>query len=124
MLALDVECHPDGTAAIAAAGEVDAATAARLSAAVHRQLDRVPSMLVLDLREVTFLGVAGVQVLRCVADRATVSGVPLQLVCRDPSPVQFALEAAGMVSASVVAGSAAGATVAPANAPRPRRGRT
>jgi anti-sigma B factor antagonist len=113
MLALDVECHPDGTVAIAAVGEVDAATAARLSAAAHRQLDRVPSMLVLDLREVTFLGVAGLQVLLCVADRATVSGVPLQLVYRDPSSVQFALETAGMVSASVVAASAAGATVTP-----------
>lgn len=121
MLALDVECHSDGTVAIAAVGEVDAVTAARLSAAVHRQLDRVPSMLVLDLREVAFLGVAGLQVLLCVADRAVVSGVPLQLVCRDQSPVQFALETAGMVSASVVAASAAGATVTPADAPRPGR---
>jgi anti-sigma B factor antagonist len=124
MLALDVECRPDCTVAIAAVGEVDAATAARLSAAVHRQLDRVPSMLVLDLREVTFLGVVGLQVLLCVADRATVSGVPLQLVYRDPSPVQSALEVAGMASAFAVAGSAAGASVAPANAPRTRRGRT
>ena len=69
MLTLDVECRPDGTAAIAAVGEVDAATAARLSAAVHRQLDRVPSMLMLDMHEVTFLGVAGLQVLLCAADR-------------------------------------------------------
>ena len=99
MLTLDVESRPDGTAAIVAAGEVDAATAARLSAAVHRQLDRVPSTLVLDLREVTFLGVAGLRVLLCAADRATVSGVPLRLVYRDPSPTQFALEAAGVVSA-------------------------
>jgi anti-sigma B factor antagonist len=124
MLTLDVEFRPDGTAAIAAVGEVDAATAARLSAAVHRQLDRVPSMLMLDLREVTFLGVAGLQVLLCVADRATVSGVPLQLVYRDLSPVQFALEAAGMASAFAVAASAAGATATATNAPRTRRGRT
>lgn len=124
MLILDVERRPDGTAAISAVGEVDAATAARLSAAVHRQLDRVPSMLMLDLREVTFLGVAGLQVLLCVADRAAVSGVPLHLVYHDPSPVQFALEAAGMASAFAIAPSAAGATVTPANAPRTRRGRT
>lgn len=124
MLTLDVEWRPDGTATIAAVGEVDAATAARLSAAVHRQLDRVPSMLMLDLHEVTFLGVAGIQVLLCAADRATVSGVPLRLVYRDPSPVQFALEAAGMASAFAVAPSAAGATATPTNAPRTRHGRT
>jgi anti-sigma B factor antagonist len=86
MLTLHVESRPDGTAAIAAVGEVDAAAAARLSAAVHRQLDRVPSMLILDLHEVTFLGVAGLRVLLCAADRATVSGVPLRLVYRHPAP--------------------------------------
>lgn len=115
MLTLDVECRLDGTAAIAAVGEVDAATAARLSAAVHRQLDRMPSMLMLDLQEVTFLGVAGLQVLLCAANRATVSGVPLQLVYRDPSPVQFALEAAGMASAFAVAPSTAGAIATQSN---------
>ena len=124
MLTLDVECRPDGTAAIAAVGEVDAATAAHLSAAMHRQLDRGPSMLMLDLHEVTFLGVAGLQVLLCAADRATVSGVPLQLVYRDPSPVQFALDAAGMASAFPVAPSATGADDTLTNAPRTRRGRT
>jgi len=124
MLALDVECRPDCTVAIAAVGEVDAATAVPLECGRAHQLDRVPSMLVLDLSEVTFFGVAGLQVLLCVADRATVGGVPLQLVYRDPSPVQFALEAAGMASAFAVAGSAAGASVTPANAPRTRRGRT
>jgi anti-sigma B factor antagonist len=118
MLTLDVECRPDGAAAIAAVGEVDAATAARLSAAVHRQLDRVPSMLVLDLHEVTFLGVAGLRVLLCAADRASASGVPFQLVYRDPSPVQFALEAAGMASAFAVAPSSAGATGTPTRAVR------
>jgi anti-anti-sigma factor len=91
MLALDMECRPDCTVAIAAVGEVDAAAAARLSAAVHRRLDCVPSRLVLDLREVTFLGVAGLRVLLCLADRATVSGVLLRLVYRDPSPVQLAV---------------------------------
>ncbi|GAA5113280.1 STAS domain-containing protein [Pseudonocardia adelaidensis] len=100
MLTLDVQYLPDGATTIAAVGEVDAATAARLSAAVHRQLERGPSLIELDLHDVTFLGVAGLQVLLCAADRATVSGVPLRLVYRDPSPAQFALEAAGMVSAS------------------------
>jgi anti-sigma B factor antagonist len=122
MLTLDVQCRPDGTAAIAAVGEVDAATAARLSAAVHRQLDRMPSMLMLDLHEVTFLGVAGLRVLLCAADRAGSQRVPLQLDYRDPSPVQRALEAAGMASA--FAPSAAGATATPVNAPPTHRGRT
>lgn len=116
MLTLDVECRPGGPAVIAAVGEVDAATAARFSAAVHRQLDRVPSMLVLDLREVTFLGVAGLQVLLCAADRARLGGVPLQLAYRDRSPVQFALEAAGVMSAFAVAPAGAGATVTATNA--------
>src|SRR4051794_25335073 len=102
MLTLDVQWRPDGTAAISAVGEVDSATAARLSAAVHRQLDRVPSMLMLDLHEVTFLGVAGLQVPLCAADRAAATGVPLQLAYRDASPVQFALEAAGVASAFAV----------------------
>jgi anti-sigma B factor antagonist len=119
MLTLDVDSRPDGTAVIAAAGEVDAATAARLSASVHRQLDRVPPALVLDLHEVTFLGVAGLQVLLCAVDRATVTGVALQLAYSDPSPVQFALDAAGVTSAFAVAPSAVGAT-----APRTRPGRT
>jgi anti-anti-sigma factor len=123
MLTLDVECRLDGTAAIAAVGEVDAATAARLSAAVHRQLDRMPSMLMLDLHEVTFLGVAGLRVLQCAANRATASGVPLQLVYRDPSPVHSALEAAGMASAFPVAPSAAGASATPTKWDRARGAR-
>lgn len=117
MLTVDVECRLDAVV-IVADGEVDAATASRLSAVVHRQLDRVPSTLMLDLREVTFFGVAGLRVLRCAADRATVSGVPLQLVYLDPSPVQFALEAAGMASAFAVAPYAAGAPADPTSAAR------
>ncbi|OLS97516.1 hypothetical protein BJF90_10395 [Pseudonocardia sp. CNS-004] len=97
MLTLDVQHLPDDAIAIMAAGEVDTATAARLSAAVHRELDRGPSTLLLDLDEVTFLGVAGLRVLQCAADRATVSGVPVRLTYRDRSPAQRALEAAGMV---------------------------
>jgi anti-sigma B factor antagonist len=124
MLTLDVERRPDGTAVIAAVGEIDAATAARLSASVHRQLDRLPSALVLDLHEVTFLGVAGLQVLLCAADRATVTGVALQLAYRDPSPVQFALDAAGMTSAFAVAPSALGATATATTASRTRHGRS
>lgn len=97
MLTLEVQHLADGGIAIRAAGEVDAATAGRLSAAVHRQLDHGPSMLLLDLHEVTFLGVAGLHVLQVVADRAAVDGVPVRVAYRDRSPAQFALEAAGMV---------------------------
>jgi anti-sigma B factor antagonist len=96
MLTVDVDHHPDDTALIAAAGEVDKATAARLSTALHRELDRQPKKLVLDLGKVTFLGVAGLHVLMCAAERASVSSIPLQLLYRKPSPVQAALEAGGM----------------------------
>ena len=45
-------------------GEIDTATAPRLSAVLHRELDsRVCRLLVVDLRAVDFLGAQGVVVL-------------------------------------------------------------
>ncbi|MEU3767825.1 STAS domain-containing protein [Amycolatopsis keratiniphila] len=52
---------------IAAAGEIDLATAGRLE---HALRDRLPAATVLDLSEVGFLGVAGLRVIESAAARA------------------------------------------------------
>src|SRR5437660_6655311 len=50
---------------IAAVGEIDSVTAPTLSASLHRELEHAPTVLVLDLTGVSFLGVAGLHVLDC-----------------------------------------------------------
>lgn len=77
-------------------GEIDAHTASRLSRALHHELDERPAVVVLDLSGVSFVGVAGLRVLRCAADRAASTRVALRLVYPHPSPVRSALGAAGM----------------------------
>jgi anti-sigma B factor antagonist len=81
---------------IVAVGEIDAVTAPKLSASLHRELEHAPSALVLDLTGVSFLGVAGLHVLDCALARAETLSVTLNLVHHDHSAVQSALRAAAM----------------------------
>jgi anti-anti-sigma factor len=75
-------------------GEIDSVTAPKLSASLHRELERQPAVLVLDLTGVSFLGVAGLPVLDCALDRAETLSVTLKLLHHDQSAVQAALRAA------------------------------
>ncbi|MBV8995705.1 MAG: STAS domain-containing protein [Pseudonocardiales bacterium] len=81
---------------IVAAGEIDSVTAPKLSACLHRELEHAPTVFVLDLTAVSFLGVAGLHVLDCALARAETLSVTLNLVHDEHSPVQSALRAAAM----------------------------
>jgi anti-sigma B factor antagonist len=77
-------------------GEIDSITAPKLSTSLHRELERQPTVLVLDLTDVSFLGVAGLQVLECALARAKTLSLALNLVHHDQSTVQSALRAGAM----------------------------
>jgi anti-anti-sigma factor len=72
-------------------GEIDSITAPRLSTSLHRELERKLAVLVLDLTGVSFLGVAGLQVLESALARAQTLSTTLKLVHHDYSAVQSAL---------------------------------
>ena len=74
-------------------GEIDSVTAPRLSTSLHRELERKPAVLVVDLTGVSFLGIAGLQVLDCAAARAETLAATLKLIHYEHSPVQSALRA-------------------------------
>lgn len=77
-------------------GEIDSLTAPKLSTTLHCELERQPAVLVLDLTRVSFLGVAGLQVLDCALARANTLPTALNLVHHDRSVVQSALRAGAM----------------------------
>lgn len=81
---------------VVAVGEIDSVTAPTLSATLHRELEHAPTVLVLDLTGVSFLGVAGLHVLDCALARAETLSVTVRLVHDDHSAVQSALRAAAM----------------------------
>lgn len=63
MLRLRVRHPAPGTAVVEVAGEVDLATAPRLAEVVEARLRSTVSLVIVDLRPTTFLGVAGLRVL-------------------------------------------------------------
>lgn len=79
---------------MAAVGEIDSVTAPKLSASLHRELERQPAVLVLDLEGVSFLGVAGLPILDCALARAETLSVNFKLLHYDQPAVQSALRAA------------------------------
>lgn len=81
---------------VVAVGEIDSVTAPTLSATLHRELEHAPTVLVLDLTGVSFLGVAGLHVLDCALARAETVSVTINLVHHEHSAVQSALRAAAM----------------------------
>jgi len=96
MLSVRVDRPAEDLVVIAVAGEIDSVTAPKLSTSLHRELERRPAVLILDLTAVSFLGVAGLHVLGCALDRSKTLSVALSLVHGEDSPVQSALRAAAM----------------------------
>ena len=80
-------------------GEVDRTFAPRLSADLHRALDRRPLVLVLDCSGVTNVGVAGLLVLDVAVARAATLQVRLDLLYLEHSSMQVALHSRGLVEA-------------------------
>lgn len=98
---------------IVVVGEIDSVTAPKLSTSLHRELEHAPSVLVVDLTGVTFLGVAGLHVLDVALARAETASVTLNLVRQDNSAVQSALRAAAMTDLFPTFRTVAGACAAP-----------
>jgi anti-sigma B factor antagonist len=96
VFSIRVDRLAEGHVAIVGLGEIDSITAPKLSTSLHRELERQPAVLVLDLTGVSFLGVAGLQVLDCALTRAKTLPVILKLVHHDKSAVQSALRAGAM----------------------------
>lgn len=96
MLSVRVDRPAEDLVVIAVAGEIDSVTAPKLSTSLHRELERQPAVLILDLTAVSFLGVAGLHVLGCALDRSKTLSVALSVVHDEDSPVQSALRAAAM----------------------------
>jgi anti-sigma B factor antagonist len=96
MLSVRVDQPAEDLVVIVVAGEIDSVTAPKLSTALHRELERRPAVLILDLTAVSFLGVAGLHVLGCALDRSKTLSVSLSVVHDEESAVQSALRAAAM----------------------------
>lgn len=63
-LVVALDHRDEGVVIVRASGEIDSATAPRLSAALHRTLDSgTCRLLIVDLRTVNFLGAQGIVVL-------------------------------------------------------------
>jgi anti-sigma B factor antagonist len=63
-LVVELDHRDEGVVIVRVGGEIDSATAPRLSAALHRELDSGScQVLVVDLRAVQFLGAQGIVVL-------------------------------------------------------------
>lgn len=65
---------------IGVSGDIDMLTASRLQAEIARQLRSAPRILVLDLREVSFLSASGVRTLLVGREAAQQSNTTLSLV--------------------------------------------
>ena len=96
MLSVRVDRPAEDLVVIAVAGEIDSATAPKLSTSLHHELERQPAALILDLTAVSFLGVAGLHVLNCVLDRSKTLSITLSVVHHEQSAVQSALRAAAI----------------------------
>jgi len=93
MLRIEVDQPPSrpGIVVLTVTGEIDSLTAGKLSAALHRELERDPAMLVLDLTGVSFLSVAGVKVLDCATARTLCANLPFVLVTGDSRVITAAI---------------------------------
>ena len=84
-LELKVE-ENSGVACVVASGELDLATAEELEEALRRQERDEPPMLVLDLREITFMDSTGLRAVIAADSRARDRGARLVIV-RAPEEV-------------------------------------
>lgn len=85
----------NGCCLVTVSGEVDMVTTPHLRSYLHQQVEQVVSALVLDLREVGFLGSSGLAVLVETLDWTRERGIELRLVC-DSREVVRPLEATGL----------------------------
>ena len=101
-LTLTTRTGRDGTVTVSVAGEVDTFTAPTLRSALDAELERRPPELVLDLREVRFLGSAGLAVLVETKKSAGACDVVLRLIAT--RPVTRPLEVTGLVAMFTITG--------------------
>ncbi|HEY2765717.1 MAG TPA: STAS domain-containing protein [Pseudonocardiaceae bacterium] len=79
-LRVDVLAGPSGTSTLRLCGEIDLATSPLLHQRAMDELAREPRQLVLDLRQVDFLGSSGLAALVEIRTEALRRGVGLRLV--------------------------------------------
>ena len=95
ILTVEVREAPDCTY-VCPAGELDVAESGRIEREVDELLDAGCAVVVLDMRELTFIDSSGVhELLRCL-DATRASGSQLALVL-EPGPVRRALEVCGVL---------------------------
>lgn len=85
----------EGSDLVTVAGEVDMVTTPQLRSYLKQQVERAASMLVLDLRRVTFLGSSGLAVLVETLDWTRERHIALRLVCNSREVVR-PLKATGL----------------------------
>lgn len=83
--------RPTGGLSVALSGELDLSTLDQLTDALDRSLDGTPELVVLDLRELTFLDSSGLRVMLGLHARLHDAGGRLVLV-RGPRRVHRVLE--------------------------------
>lgn len=78
--------HPaDDVCVIEVVGEIDLNTAATLDSVIAEQCAVLPSLMVLELRKVRFIGSSGLASLMAARDCAKSVGSRLRLVCAGPT---------------------------------------
>jgi anti-anti-sigma factor len=87
--------HLGTTALVVVAGELDILTAPRLERVVDDVIEHGVGRLVLDLRDVEFLGSSGIAIVERLLERARADGFSTAVV-RGRSGVQRVLEIAGL----------------------------
>lgn len=91
----EVNAAGDGLVSLVPAGELDMATVGEVDRALREAQARAHTGLVVDLRRLTFLDCAGLQVLLAAADWARRAGVQLTFV-RGPRAVHRLFELTGL----------------------------
>ena len=87
-LHIDASQPAAGTCLISVVGNVDMMTASSLERAVAEQCAALPSIVVLDLRGVRFLGSSGLASLLAVRESVMAVGARLRLVCTGPTVLE------------------------------------
>jgi anti-sigma B factor antagonist len=93
-MGIDVQ-RTDGTSVIRLSGEIDMLTTPALRAKVTEELQGGPSVLVLDMLSVDFLGSSGLALLVEALDESRTRSVALRLVANS-RPVSRPLQATGL----------------------------
>ena len=87
--------HVGATAHVGIAGDLDMATAPHLQKAIDGAIERRVTRVVIDLREIEFLGSSGIAILDALERRARREGFAVTVIRGTPA-VQRVLEIAGL----------------------------